>query len=149
MPPSVPKPPETRFTRFIQKDSSGCWVWKGWKRKGYGRFHFRGRDLNAHRWSYEHHVGPIPAGLEIDHLCRNRACVNPAHLEPVTREENLRRALLHQRSRPRPRRELTHCRNGHPYDGDNTYVNPKRGGKICRICSAAAQKRSRQRRKAA
>lgn len=73
----------------------GCWVWTAASNgRGYGRIWVDGRPHPAHRVAYEIHVGPIPAGMEIDHLCRNRGCVNPAHLEPVTRRENLRRARV-------------------------------------------------------
>ena len=85
---------EERFLAFVQKSASApCWVWTGTRqRNGYGSFGVKGRTLRAHRWSYEFYVGPIPAGLQIDHLCRVRNCVNPEHLEPVTHAENMRRA---------------------------------------------------------
>lgn len=72
---------------------NGCWIFTGWKHRGYGRMRFKGRQAYAHRVSYELHVGPIAAGLEIDHLCSTPSCVRPDHLEAVTPEENQRRAL--------------------------------------------------------
>lgn len=87
--------PEVRFWRLVDKTDS-CWLWLGAQNgKGYGRFTLSGRNgwkRSAHRYAYELLVGPIAAGLDLDHLCRNRLCVNPEHLEPVTRRENLRRA---------------------------------------------------------
>jgi len=76
-------------------DERGCWVWQRSRMgHGYGRLKRGGIWLSAHRYYYELLVGPIPAGLTIDHLCRNRACVNPDHMEPVTLAENQRRAGL-------------------------------------------------------
>lgn len=76
-----------------------CWIWRSviHPKWGYGRFSFGGKYVQAHRWSYQHFVGPIPKGLHIDHLCRVRACVRPDHLEPVTPAENNRRAALVKR----------------------------------------------------
>jgi hypothetical protein len=102
-----------RFWSKVTKSPNpdGCWTWTGARTTdGYGRFSItvepgRYRHVKAHRWSYEHTIGPIPDGLTIDHhdqRCRNRACVNPDHLEPVTRTENIRRAAAHRR-RERPR----------------------------------------------
>lgn len=72
--------------------TSGCWVWRRQKTKeGYGKFEHEGRQIYAHRWSYEKHVGPIPHGLVIDHICNNKACINPDHLRPTTDAENIRR----------------------------------------------------------
>lgn len=75
----------------------GCWLWTGGRKaRGYGSFTVGKRAFNAHRWAYETWVGPIPEGLEIDHICANPPCVNPAHLEPVTHEENVRRWVERQ-----------------------------------------------------
>jgi HNH endonuclease len=93
---------EPRLRDQIHVDALGCWNWLGYKRDGYGSAHRDdGRTVIAHRYVYELLVGPVPAGLELDHLCRNRPCVNPEHLEPVTRQENRRRATY------------TTCRRGH------------------------------------
>ena len=95
-----------RFWDKIRILDNGCWLWTGSiSTAGYGRFGVGSRTDNsarmvgAHRWAYEHLVGPIPPGLESDHLCRNRACVNPAHIEPVTRSVNFLRSPLRWRNR--------------------------------------------------
>lgn len=110
---------------------SECWPWTGGKNhKGYGQLMISGKNKMAHRASYELWLAPIPHGLELDHLCRNRACINPAHLEPVTHEENIKRGIggAHLRAR-------THCPQGHEYDAKNTYFSPSRAvNRQCNIC---------------
>ena len=89
------KPRESPEKRFFQKvkKTDNCWIWTAQKTKGYGRFHQNSKvgDVMAHRFSYELEKGKIPDGLYLDHLCRNRGCVNPKHLEPVTNKENILR----------------------------------------------------------
>jgi hypothetical protein len=98
-PGSRPRGPAlVRWASKVRKMPDGCWQWIGaTDSKGYGRFGRGGRAGGVaivHRWTYEQFVGPIPTGLTIDHLCRNTSCVNPDHMEPVTRAENVRRANL-------------------------------------------------------
>lgn len=124
------RPAIDRFAERIALTDNSCVQWIGSRNnRGYGTFGDGVRAVLAHRWSYEHHHGPIPAGLELDHLCRNRACVNPAHLEPVTHRTNLLRA----ESGPARNGAKTHCPDGHPYAGDNLYLPPS-GGRACRTC---------------
>lgn len=87
----------------------------------------------AHKWAYESIVGPVPEGMELDHLCRNRACVNPAHLEAVSRRVNQLRGLSISAKNARK----THCVHGHPLTGENVYE--WRGSRYCRACRAAAR----------
>jgi hypothetical protein len=126
---------EVRFWSKVERHDvdcpccNGCWWWKGGKHeKGYGRFWFADRVQPAHRIAYELLIGLIPDGLQLDHLCRTPSCVNPAHLEPVTRLENLRRGIHVNRSK-------THCPAGHAYDAENTYIEG--GRRHCRICLRA------------
>jgi hypothetical protein len=130
----------TACERFDAKcadpDENGCVLWTGTRDAlGYGRFFHLGRLVKPYRFAWERDHGPIPSGLEIDHLCRVPACVNPEHLEPVTHQENVRRGRLAQTNSERAAR-ITHCPRGHAYDEFNTYRS-KTGARRCRTCSRA------------
>lgn len=121
----------------------GCWEWTGpLLTSGYGRLLGR----MAHRYSYEAHIGPIPIGLDIDHLCRNRPCVNPEHLEPVTRKENLTRGIGIQEQKRRAALRMS-CGRGHALAGDNVYIRPSDGVKVCRVCARESERNTRAKRK--
>ena len=115
-----------------------CWLWAGrHDSAGYGRMD---RARSIHRTTYEMYVGPIPDDLELDHLCRNHGCCNPAHLEPVTHAENVRRGESGIAGKSR-----THCPQGHPYDEQNTYLRPDRpGNRDCRICMSERVRKHRR-----
>ena len=98
------------MARFVVKTET-CWIWQGKKDYGYGRVGMNGTHHRAHRLIYEALKGPIPEGLQLDHLCRNRSCVNPNHLEPVTGAQNCRRGIGSK----------THCKHGHEFTEENTY----------------------------
>lgn len=123
----------------IPEPNSGCWLWLGQiKPNGYGAIGMnvdgKWKTKYAHRISYETFVGPIPQNADLDHKCRQRCCVNPDHLEPVSRSENMLRSPLlgrHQSSK-------THCPSGHAYSGINAA-----GARVCRTCQRLAVQKSR------
>ncbi|MEL3944487.1 HNH endonuclease signature motif containing protein [Streptomyces sp. LNU-CPARS28] len=124
-----------RFLDKIRDGHGGCWEWTGHiKPNGYGQVRVGGRKFNAHRFSYEALRAPIPEGLVIDHLCRNRRCVNPDHLEPVTHRTNILRGTGPAACNAR----RTHCVRGHRFDTANTYVAPS-GARQCRACRTVRQ----------
>ena len=161
-----------RFIKRITIAASGCWEMNGFHdRDGYAQFHCYQKTSRAHRISYEWHKGKIQAGLTIDHLCENKECVNPEHLEAVTREENGRRhnakgykkwwATLSNESRAtfvenvskkasqvaaNKKLAATHCRRGHEWRPETTYITPGSGHRRCEVCFAEVQKRANAKR---
>jgi hypothetical protein len=133
---------QTTEERFLSHVSKGfrCWAWTGAKVRGYGQFQVSSyKTVRAHRWAYEHWVGSIPPGLTIDHRCRNRACVRPSHLRPMTRGEN----TLTGDTITAANLKKTHCPKGHPLSGPNLMLRPARKSgrrmrkesRECRLCS--------------
>ena len=118
--------------KWIPITESGCWIWESTQSRGYGQFRVKGKYIYAHRVSYEMHVGPIPHGLTLDHICRVKCCVNPHHLEPCTMRVNLLRGNNVCAKNARK----THCKHGHPFDDFNTYVwnGPQGNVRYCRTC---------------
>ena len=121
-----------RFAAKYVVSPSGCWNWTASVNEGgYGQFFVGGKRWRSHRFAWTAFRGEIPAGLELDHLCRNRRCCNPEHLEPVTRRENQRRG-----NGPTARNiDATHCVNGHAFDAKNTHFR-KSGKRTCLRCNA-------------
>ena len=141
MPAVIPEPLRER-TRFVLADrlyedpKTGCWQWtRGRTGSGYGAYSFtfagRHRTYRVHRLVYELALGPIPDGLTLDHLCANRLCANPDHLEPVTAGENSRRKSA----------AITHCKWGHQFDEENTLRRTHRDGTPQRVCIACERRR--------
>lgn len=105
-----------------------CWIWKASKNdKGYGGIGYQGKVVRSHRLAYEMLIGDIPDGLELDHLCRRRDCVNPFHLEPVTHKVNMSRGKAASK---------THCLRGHPLSGSNVGINSVIKTRYCKTCKS-------------
>lgn len=138
----IPEPKPNDFIRFFSKVKMNgtCWEWIGAKDKGYGHFgvgghrKYGGKVIKAHQFSYEAFKGEIPKGFEIDHLCRNRSCCNPDHLEAVTHQENVKRGLTGKINHYESKK--THCKRGHPLTIDNIRKNHliKYGKRLCIKC---------------
>lgn len=134
--------PTDRFWAQVEAMPSGCWLWRGCiNRGGYGVYSHN----RAHRLAFQFFVGEIPPGLDLDHVCRVRNCINPTHLEPVTRRENISRSPLVGRWK----RDATHCAKGH--DLSRAYVYTDREGvtrRLCRFCAAVRRNAARAARRA-
>lgn len=127
------------FWAHVVPGNGDCWGWDSTHLDGYGQYRItenrRRRTVAAHRYSYEQLIGPIPAGLELDHLCRNRGCVNPYHLDPVTHAVNAARSPLMGKANGLK----THCKRGHEFTPENTRVARQMNGysgtgRWCRAC---------------
>ena len=138
-------PLEQRLERLTDR-SGECWLWVARTSDGYGLLTLNGKQRLAHRVSYEFYNGPIPDGLQIDHLCRVRNCINPAHLEPVTAKENRRRTEPFRAPQP-SRPPQAECIAGHPLSGDNLGVTGDR--RYCRECQRRRNRESIRRVRAA
>lgn len=140
---------ETRFLAKTASLPSGCWQWTANAEKaGYGLFKVNGDNVRAHRWAYEHWVGAIPTGQQLDHYrfpqdgCIGPACVNPEHLRPASPREN----SLRSDSFASEHAAKTHCPQGHPYAGDNLRIKSS-GARVCRTCDRSAMRARYYRRK--
>jgi HNH endonuclease len=131
-----PRLPDRFWAKAVEAES-GCWLWGAeTDRDGYGRIKIGGIRAMAHRASYEALTGPIPHGLQLDHLCRVRNCVRPDHLEPVTNQVN----ALRGEGPTAVNATKTHCPKGHPYDAENTIKRPC-GRRTCRTCDRARKRK--------
>jgi len=133
-----------RFQSYVAVDANGCWIWTGGRTaNGYGQFSTTTETgarehWYAHRWSYTQTFGPIPDGMQLDHLCRVRACCNPSHLEPVTQTVNILRGESPYAKKARQ----SHCKWGHELTGNNVRVK-KNGCRQCRECDRIREKARR------
>jgi hypothetical protein len=138
--------PDERFWAKVNAEGD-CWEWMAAKdTKGYGVFNLGGTLVRAHRFAWQTLVGPIPEGLHIDHLCRNRICVCIDHLEPVTPKVNIQRGITGAVRKIRAA-QTTHCPQGHEYSEENTYVRKASNARSCRKCHRDIERRRRDQRR--
>lgn len=136
-----PRLPERFWAKVRVDDATGCWLWTAARKRGYGVFHFDGRQRLAHRLAFQALVGPVPEGLVLDHFaCDNPPCCNPEHVRPATVREN---TLRSRSSFAGINSRKTHCHRGHPLDGEHLMLVP--GGRQCRTCR---KERDRERKRA-
>ena len=131
MPRWIVQPALERFQSYCLY-AGDCIVWTSATRKGYGSFWYRGKPVQAHKFAYEQANGQVPNGLELDHICRNKVCVNPNHLEPVVHRVNCMRGDSPKLSSSR-QKQKTHCPRGHEYTAANT-IRTKESWRVCRTC---------------
>lgn len=125
---------QERYWAKVRKTDS-CWLWTAATQRGYGAFGVEGKLVRAHRYAYELLVGAIPDGLVLDHVvCDNPLCVRPDHMRVCSQGENIARSNTKRAS------AQTHCKRGHEFTSENTYVNPAHGGRVCRVCMNAHQR---------
>jgi len=142
------KAPIDRFAaKYTINLETDCWEWQAaLDRDGYGCFRFTHEQGNkswgkAYVFAYEYFVAPVPDQMQLDHECRNRACVNPDHLRVVTLVDN----VMAGESPPARNARKTHCKHGHPLFGDNLYVQPSTGYRYCRTCKRASEQKRKRR----
>ena len=130
------------LNHYVAEANSGCWIWRSANSGGYGNFSVNKKQYRAHRVIYELLKSPIPQDMTLDHLCRNRICVNPNHLEPVSRRENILRGI----GLAAKNGKKSHCLKGHPFDEFNTYL-PKDGSRQCKTCRKERKSAEKKERK--
>ena len=135
--------PPNVANKIVSLSPNGCWIWGAATTSGYGVVQWAGRVKRAHREIYEILKSPIQAGLELDHLCRVRECVNPEHCEPVTQVENNRRSESASAKHARQ----THCKRGHEFTSENTYLAQRERGKVERFCRQCCRDRETRRKR--